>query len=68
MHYAEQYGIINYKVKDSQMIYNVSYQAYLSNQRYTAQHIDNLDTLKEQTKRLKRFDSNGLVNRNLKIF
>ena len=63
LHYAEQYGIINYKVKGSQMIYNVSYPAYLSNPRYTIQHIVNLDTLKEQTKRLKRFDSNGLVNR-----
>lgn len=63
LHFAEQYGIINYKVKGNQMIYNVSYPAYLSNPRYTIQHIVNLDTLKEQTKRLKRFDSNGLVNR-----
>ena len=45
------------------MRFNVSYPAYLGNPRYTVQHEVNLDTGKETTKRLKRFDSKGLCNR-----
>lgn len=61
--FAERYGIIEYKVKGNLMIYNVSYPAYLNNPRYTIQHIVNLDTGKEETKQLQRYDSKGVVNR-----
>lgn len=61
--YAERYGIIEYKVIKNIMRFNVSYPAYLGNPRYTVQHEINLDTGKETTKRLKRFDSKGLYNR-----
>lgn len=61
--YAERYGIVEYRVSGNEMIYNVSYPEYLNNPRYTIQHRVNLDTLRVQTKQLKRFDSKGLVNR-----
>ena len=61
--YAEAHGVVKYRVKGNEMIYNVSYQAYLSNPRYTIQHTVNLDTGEEYTKQLKRFDASGLQNR-----
>lgn len=61
--FAEKYGIIDYRVKGNFMIYNVSYPAYLSNPRYTIQHTVNLQTGKESTRQLKRYDSKGVVNR-----
>lgn len=60
--YVERYGIINYSVKGNKLVYNVSYPAYLSNPRYTIQHIVDLDTMQEHTRQLQRFDSKGLVN------
>ena len=60
--YVENYGILNYSVRGNKLVYNVSYPAYLSNPRYTIQHIVNLDTMQEQTKRLQRFDTKGLAN------
>lgn len=62
IHFAEKYGIVEYRVKGNLMIYNKSYPAYLSNPRYTVQHCINLDTGKDTTKRLKRFDKNGYLN------
>lgn len=61
--FAEKHGIIEYTIKGNEMKYNVSFPKYLNNPHYTIQHIVNLDTGKEQTKQLKRFDSKGLVNR-----
>ena len=61
--FAEKYGIVDYTVKNNEMKYNVSYPEYLNNPHYTIQHIVNLDTGKEETKRLNRFYSKGLVNR-----
>lgn len=61
--FAEKYGIIEYKVMRNKMIFNISYPAYLSNPRYTVQHEINLDTGIEITRKLKRFDAKGLVNR-----
>jgi len=61
--FAEQYGIVKYRVNGNLMIYNVSYPAYLSNPRYTIQHTVNLDTGEDCTRQLKRFDTSGLQNR-----
>ena len=61
--YCEKYGIIEYRVKGNLLIYNISYPAYLYNPRYTIQHTVNLDTGREETKQLKRYDSKASVNR-----
>lgn len=61
--YAERYGIVNYRVTGNIMIFNVSYPQYLSNPRYTIQHRIDLDTGRESTRKLGRFDSKGLANR-----
>lgn len=61
--YAETYGIIKYRVSENKIIYNVSYPAYLSNPRYTIQHIVNLDTGEHSSRQLGRFDKDGLYNR-----
>ena len=62
--YAEYYGIVLYRVEKNQMIYNVSYPAYLSEPRHTYQFTVNLDTYQSsQGKLLKRYDSKAVVNR-----
>lgn len=61
--YVERYGIINYRVKDGKIIFNVSYPAYLSNPRVTYQHIHDIKTGKEVVKQLKRYDKGGEQNR-----
>ena len=61
--WAEQYGVVNYKVKGSKMIYNVSYPAYLNNPAHTYQHIIDLNTMKETVTKLGRLDKSGFVNR-----
>lgn len=61
--YCERYGIVYYRIKGKYLVYNVSYPEYLGNPRYTVQHIVDLQTGKEETKILKRFDSRGLYNR-----
>lgn len=63
LEYAERYGIINYRVEGNNMIFNISYPAYLSNPRYTIQHKVNLDTGVDTVRSLKRFDPKGLQNR-----
>ena len=60
--FAERYGIVVYKVKGKYMIYNKSYSAYLNNPRYTVQHKIDLDTGKDETKVLKKFDKKGYLN------
>ena len=61
--YAEEHGIVLYRVNRNIMIYNVSYSAYLGNPRFTVQHRVNLDTGKEEIVTLKRFDKKAVVNR-----
>ena len=62
--YAEHHGIVEGKVKNNCLIWNVSYPAYINEPHYTVQHTLNLDTLVESTKRLKKFDRRGIYNRN----
>lgn len=62
--YCERYGIVKYKVKHNLLIYNVSYPAYLDNPHYTIQHTINLDDMSHTSKQLKRYDANGIYNRN----
>ena len=61
--YCERYGIVEYRVKSNMLIYNVSYNAYLNNPRYTIQHRVNLDTFVSTSKKLGKFDRKGLYNR-----
>lgn len=60
--YAERYGIVVYRVKGKYMIYNKSYSEYLCNPRYTVQHKIDLDTGKDETRVLKKFDKKGYLN------
>lgn len=60
---AERFGIVQYRVRDNLMIWNVSYPAYLQSKRYTVQHQMDLDTMRETTKRLARYDRKGEMNR-----
>ena len=62
--WAEEHGIVEYRVKGRTLIYNVSYPAYLNNPRYTVQfHVD-LDSGKTVNKKfLKRYDPKGAYNR-----
>lgn len=62
--WAEQYGIVQYRIKGTTMIYNVSYNGSLCENRYTVQHKVNLISMKEQKPvTLKRFDKKGYLNR-----
>lgn len=53
--YAEEHGIINYKVKGNRMIYYHNYPAYLNNPPYTVKYTVRLDTMKEERKVLKKY-------------
>lgn len=62
--WAEEHGIVEYKVKSKYMIYNVSYPAYLSEPRRTYQFKVDLTTGKTvESKQLKRYDPKGVYNR-----
>ena len=62
--YAEEFGIVEYRVQGWYLIYNVSYPAYLGNPRYTYQFKVDLRTLKiVDRKQLKRYDPKGIYNR-----
>lgn len=60
--FAEKYGIIEYRIRGYNMIYNKSYPACACEPRYTVQHTVDLRTMQESTRRLKRFDPKGIVN------
>lgn len=63
LRYAEEHGIMVYRVEKNLMIYNQSYRAYLSNPRYTIQKTVNLDIGKEVgSRKLARFDKKGYLN------
>lgn len=61
--YVEKYGIINYRIEKTFLVFNVSYPQYLGNPRYTIQHRVNLETMQETTHQLKRYDPKGAYNR-----
>ena len=62
--WAEEYGIVEYRIKDKYMIYNVSYPAMACEPRRTYQFKVDLDTGKTvESKQLKRYDPKGVYNR-----
>lgn len=61
--WAERYGIVEYKIQGNKMIYNVSFPQYLYEPHYTVQHTVDLNTFEENTKRLGKYDPNGVYNR-----
>ena len=64
LRWAEEHGIVKYKVNGKYMIYNVSYPAYLYNPKYTVQFKVDLTTGKTvESKQLKRYDKAGVYNR-----
>ena len=63
LQYAEKYGIIDYTVRGTQMIYLVSYPKYLYNPAYTVRFTVDLTTGKATGEKLSRFYKKGLVNR-----
>lgn len=62
--WAEEHGIIEYRVNGKYMVYNVSYPAMACEPKRTYQFKIDLDTGKTvESKQLKRFDTKGLYNR-----
>lgn len=61
--YAERYGIIDYKVNGTNMIYIVSYPQYLSNPAYSVKFTVDLLTGASKSEPMSRFYKKGLYNR-----
>ena len=62
--WAEEHGILKYRIDGWYMIYNVSYPAYLNEPRRTYQFKIDLHTGKTvDSKQLKRYDPDGIYNR-----
>ena len=62
--WAEEHGIVKYRVEGKYMIYNVSHSAYLNQPRYTVQFKVDLSTGKTvESKVLKRFDKTAYCNK-----
>lgn len=62
--WAEEHGILKYKVQGKYMIYNVSYPAMACEPRRTYQFKVDLTTGKTvESKQLKRYDPKGVCNR-----
>lgn len=67
---AEKYGIIEYRIKGKNMIYNKNYTCSEVSTKtgrwerhsFTMQYTINLDTLKVSQKRLKRLQQDGWIN------
>ena len=60
--YAEKYGILDYKVKGSSMIYYANYPKYLAKPRRTYKVTYNLKSKTETRVLLKRWNKLGNVN------
>lgn len=61
--WAEEHGVVEYRVVGYKMIYNQSYLAYLNNPRFTMQRVVDLRTGKTvESRRLKRYDPKGRYN------
>lgn len=61
--YAEEYGIIVYKVEGQYIVYNVTYPKYLGKPEHTIQHKVHLDNGGHASRTLKRVDKRGYLNR-----
>ena len=62
--WAEEHGIVEYRVKDYCLIYNVSYPAVACEPRRTYQFKVDLKLFKTvESKQLKRYDPEGVYNR-----
>lgn len=62
--WAEEHGIVKYRVQGWYLIYNVSYPAYLAEPRRTYQFKVDLHSGKTvESKQLKRYDPKGIYNR-----
>ena len=60
--YAEEHGILDYKVKGNRMIYYANYPEYLGQPRYTYKVIVRLDTMKEERQKLTKWNPKGNAN------
>lgn len=64
MLWAEEHGILEYRVNGKYLIYNVSYPAVACEPRRTYQFKVDLDTGKTvESQQLKRYDPKGAYNR-----
>lgn len=54
LYFAETYGILDYSIKGSIMIFYRNYPKYLNNPAYTVKHMIDLVTMNETTQILKR--------------
>ena len=61
--YCEKYGIVQYSVKGSQLLYYANYPAYLSNSRRSYKVVVDLKTMKETRTLLQRYNKQGDFNR-----
>ena len=62
LQYAEEYGILDYKVKGNRMIYYANYPAYISEPRRTYKVTVRLNTLKEERQLLTKWNAKGNSN------
>lgn len=61
--YAEEYGIIEYKVDKNKMIYYANYPEHIGEKRRSYKVTVNLDEIKEESRELlKRWNKNGNYN------
>lgn len=60
--YAEEHGILDYKVKGSSMIYYANYPKYLAEPRRTYKVVYNLKSKTETRTLLKRWNKLGNAN------
>lgn len=61
--YAEEYGIIEYKVDGNKMIYYANYPEYMSEKRRSYKVAVNLDEMKEESRvLLSKWNKNGNHN------
>ena len=62
--WAEEHGIVKYRIDKHYLIYNVSYPAIACEPRRTYQFKVDLSTGKTvESRQLKRYDPNGVYNR-----
>ena len=62
LEYAEEHGILEYKVKGNRMIYYANYPAYLELPNRTYKVTVRLDTMKEERQLLKKWNPKGNYN------